>query len=154
FESRVTNFVQTSAKNTIYGNDAVNGQFFDTGEDGRFSGQEPAENGQSGARDAFGNPIDFDRDDFNNPNAVTTTEGDGVFQEGERLAADGQRIARHPTLSVAVRAGIFELLGEGGLRETVYLADRADNENRTLYTARADARTRFAKRFALGTVPL
>jgi lipopolysaccharide assembly outer membrane protein LptD (OstA) len=154
FESRATNFVQTSARRTIYGNEAVNGQFFDTGEDGRFSGQEPGENGQSGARDALGNPIDFDRDDFNNPNAVTTTEGDGLFQEGELLADDGQRVDLYPTVSVPVRAGIFELLGEGGVRETVYLADHGDNEERTLYTARADARTRFAKRFAVGTVPL
>ena len=47
---------------------------------------------------------------------------------------------------------VFELLGEGGLRETVYLADHGDNEDRTLYTARADARTRFAKRFAVAQV--
>jgi lipopolysaccharide assembly outer membrane protein LptD (OstA) len=153
-DTRMTNFVQSSARSSIYGNEPVNGQFFDTGADGRFSGQEPDENGNQGARDLLGAPIDFDRDDFGNPNAVSTTEGDGVFQEGELLADDGQRIDLYPTLSVPLRAGILELLGEGGLRETVYVADRGDNEERTLYTARGDARTRFGKRFAVGTVPL
>jgi len=154
FESRVTNFVQTGARGTIYGHDPINGQWFDTGEDGRFSGQEPDNDGIQGKRDAAGNPIDFDRDDFGNPNAVTTTEGDGAFQEGELLADDGQRIDVYPTVSVPVQLGIFEMLGEGGVRETVYLADRANNESRTLYTVRGDLRTRFGRQFAVGTVPL
>jgi lipopolysaccharide assembly outer membrane protein LptD (OstA) len=160
-ETRITNFVQTGASNSIYGvtNAAgdpnapaaqvrpVNNQFFDTGEDGRFTGGEPASNG------AF-NHADNDRDDFGNPNAVTQTEGDGVFQEGELLAADGQRYDFYPTLTLPLQLGIFDLLTEGGVRETLYFPSLGGNANRTLYTARGDLRTLFGRSFAVGTVPL
>ena len=154
-ETRFTNFVQTSAQDTIFGVVVgvpgqiapVNGQFFDTGEDGRFTGGEPAANGDF-------NTVDNDRDDVGNPEAITQTEGDGVFQEGELLAADGQRIDLYPTLALPLQLGSFELLTEGGVRETLYFPSLGANENRTIYTARGDLRSRFGRDFAVGTVPL
>ncbi|MGH7290360.1 MAG: LPS-assembly protein LptD, partial [Myxococcota bacterium] len=160
-DTRFTNFVQTSAASSIYGVTGgagdptatasqvrpVNEQFFDTGEDGRFTGGEPASDG------VF-NHADNDRDDFGNPDAISQTEGDGVFQEGELLAADGQRYDFYPTLTLPLRLGIFELLTEGGLRETLYFPSLGDNDNRTLYTVRGDLRARFGRGFAIGTVPL
>ncbi len=155
-DTRFTNFVQSSAHDTIFGVvggglpgqiSPVNEQFFDTGEDGRFTGREPAANG------AF-DLVDNDRDDFSNPTATTRTEGDGIFQEGELLAAHGQRFDVYPTLALPLRLGVFELLTEGGLRETVYLPSLGDNDSRTLYTARGDLRARFGREFAVATVPL
>jgi len=154
-DTRFTNFAQSSAHGTIYGVVGgvpgqiapVNGQFFDTGEDGRFTGGEPAADGQF-------TPDDNDRDDFSNPLAITHTEGDGVFQEGELLAASGQRYDVYPTLTLPLQLGVFELLSEGGLRETLYVPDLGSNENRTLYTVRGDLRARFGREFVVATVPL
>ena len=154
-DTRFTNFVQSSAHDTIFGVVAgaagqvspVNGQFFDTGEDGRFTGGEPA---ASGATDN----ADNNRDDFGDPNSITQTEGDGIFQEGELLAAHGQRIDLYPTLALPLKRGAFELLTEGGLRETMYFPDLGANENRTLYTVRGDLRARFGREFAIAAVPL
>jgi lipopolysaccharide assembly outer membrane protein LptD (OstA) len=160
-DTRITNFVQTSGASSIYGVEGaagdptaaatqirpVNDQFFDTGEDGRFTGGEPASNG------VF-NHVDNDRDDFGNANAIRQTEGDGIFQEGELLAADGQRIDLYPTIAVPLRFGVFELLSEGGLRETLYFPSLGDNDSRTLYTVRGDLRARFGRGFAIATVPL
>lgn len=154
-DTRFTNFVQSSADGTLFGVvggvagqiEPVNGQFFDTGEDGRFTGAEP---GATGAVDL----VDNDRDDVSNPDADTRTEGDGVFQEGELLAAHGQRIDMYPTLALPLQLGVFELLTEGGLRETLYFPSLGDNDSRTLYTARGDLRARFGREFAVATVPL
>ncbi len=155
FESRFTNFVQSSAQGTIFGYVGgipgeiapVNGQFFDTGEDGRFTGGEPAADGSFDA-------VDNDRDDFGDPNAITSTEGDGIFQEGELLAADGQRIDLYPTVALPLRFGPFELLTEGGVRETLYFPNLGESDSRTLYTARGDLRARFGREFAISAVPL
>ena len=160
-DTRFTNFVQTSASSTIYGVEGgagnpaavasqirpVNEQFFDTGEDGRFTGGEPAGDGEF-------NHTDNDRDDVGNPNAITQTEGDGIFQEGELLAADGQRYDFYPTLTLPLQVGVFDLLTEGGLRETLYFPSLGSNDNRTLYTVRGDLRALFGRSFAIGTVPL
>ena len=154
-DTRFTNFVQTSARGTIDGVVAgvpgqispVNNQFFDTGEDGRFTGGEPAADGQFTL-------ADNDRDDFDNPTAVTHTEGDGIFQEGELLAAAGQRYDLYPTLALPLRLGVFELLSEAGLRETLYVPSLGDNQSRTLYTVRGDLRARFGRDFVVATVPL
>ncbi len=154
-DTRFTNFAQSSAHRTIFGVVGgvpgqiapLNNQFFDTGEDGRFTGGEPAGDGQFTLDDN-------DRDDFSNPTAITRTEGDGVFQEGELLAASGQRYDFYPTLALPLRLGVFELLSEAGLRETLYVPDLGDNQSRTLYTLRGDLRARFGREFVVATVPL
>jgi lipopolysaccharide assembly outer membrane protein LptD (OstA) len=154
-DTRFTNFAQTSAHGSIFGVvggvagqvSPVNDQFFDTGEDGRFTGGEPAANGEF-------NLDDNNLDDFDNPNARTSTEGDGVFQEGELLAAGGQRYDFYPTLALPLRLGVFELLSEGGLRETLYVPTLGENQTRTLYTLRGDLRARFGREFVIAAVPL
>ncbi len=154
-DTRFTNFAQSSAHGTIFGVvggvagqvSPVNNQFFDTGEDGRFTGGEPASSGLI-------DQVDNNRDDFGDPLAITTTEGDGIFQEGELLAASGQRYDFYPTLALPVQLGVFELLTEGGLRETLYVPDLGDNQTRTLYTLRGDLRARFGREFVVAAVPL
>ncbi|MEX2205152.1 MAG: LPS assembly protein LptD [Myxococcota bacterium] len=154
-DTRFTNFQQSSAHGTLFGVvggvpgqvSPVNNQFFDTGEDGRFTGGEPAADGQFTL-------VDNDRDDFDNPTALTRTEGDGVFQEGELLAAAGQRYDFYPTLALPLQLGVFELLSEGGLRETLYVPTLGDNQSRTLYTVRGDLRARFGREFVIAAVPL
>jgi lipopolysaccharide assembly outer membrane protein LptD (OstA) len=154
-ETRFTNFTQSSASGTIYGVVGgvpgrvapVNNQFFDTGEDGVFTGGEPPADGRI-------NNDDNNRDDFSNPTAVTRTEGDGIFQEGEPLAAAGQRYDLYPTLAIPLQLGVFELLTEGGVRETLYVPTLGENQGRTLYTVRGDLRARFGREFVVATVPL
>ncbi len=164
--TRYTNFVQFSANHSqVFGLPPVNEQFYDTGADGRFTYGEPDADGRF--RDP-NNPhpvdpndpnspnkvIDPNLDDANNPASVTQTEGDGAFQEGELLADSGNRLDFFPKLSLPAQFGIFEALAEGGLRETLYFPNFASNKTRTLYTARGDLRTRFGRRYAIGTLPL
>jgi len=149
--TRFTNFVQFARHRTYFGEAPVNGQFFDFGADARPDIGEPIANGRLGFN------VDSNRDDLNPPTAttsVTHTEGDGIFQEGEPLADSGQRLDFFPKLSLPAQIGIVELLGEAGVRETLYFPTFADSAGRTLFTTRADARTRFGRNFAIGTLPL
>jgi len=147
--TRFTNFVQFRGTNsTALGQSAVHNQFFDFGADGRPDIGEPTATGQ------LGTTLDSNRDDFADPNALTRTEGDGVFQEGEPLADSGQRLDFFPKLSLPMQFGFVEALAEGGVRETLYFPDLESSASRTLWTARADARAPFGRNFALGTLPL
>jgi hypothetical protein len=147
--TRFTNFVQFAGKHGTYlGQTPVNGQFYDFGADGRPNIGEPTASG------ALGFNVDSNLDDASNPSSITKTEGDGVFQEGELLANSGQRLDFYPKLSLPYQLGIVETLAEGGLRETLYFPNVDSAQSRTLFTARADARTRFGRSFAIGTLPL
>ncbi len=146
--SRFTNFVQFAPRRTSFGQSPLNGQFFDFGTDARPNVGEPTASGQLGPN------VDSNLDDANNPEARSRTEGDLTFQEGEPLADSGQRLDFFPKLSVPLQLGIVETLAEGGVRETLYYPNQANSESRTLFTARADARTRFGRNYAIGTLPL
>jgi len=146
--TRFTNFVQSNPQRTMFGKAPVNGQFFDFGADARPDIGEPTANGRTGFA------IDSDRDNFGDPNATTSTEGDGIFEEGEPLADSGQRLDFFPKLSLPTQIGVVELLGEGGVRETLYFPNFESTAARTLYTVRADARTRFGRNYVIGTLPL
>ncbi|HTO55783.1 MAG TPA: LPS assembly protein LptD [Myxococcota bacterium] len=148
FATRFTNFVQSATHRTALGEAPVNGQFFDFGEDARPDIGEPTATGVLGAH------IDSNLDNFGNPEAKTHTEGDGIFEEGEPLADDGQRLDFYPKLTLPAQLGPIEALAEGGVRETLYLPNLENFASRTLYTFRADARAPFGRRFALGTLPL
>ena len=155
--TRFTNFVQFSPHRTSLGQAPVNGQFFDFGADARPDIGEPMANGKFPTDPNVPVP-DSNRDDRNPPAgsvSLTTTEGDGIFQEGEPLADSGQRLDFFPKLSLPVQLGVVEALAEGGVRETLYFANYAGNTtSRTLFTVRGDARTRFGRNFAVGTLPL
>src|SRR5262245_35049809 len=174
---RYTNFVQFGGqKNQVFGTAPLNGQFFDTGEDGRFDPGEPAADGrfhkQSPASPDPNDPNapipqderNPDLDDFNDPvpnpgvkpspPSITRTEGDGLFEEGELLADAGNRLDFFPKLSLPGQIGIFEGLAEAGVRETLWFPNTEDDRTRTLYTLRGDVRTRFGRRYVIGTLPL
>jgi lipopolysaccharide assembly outer membrane protein LptD (OstA) len=147
--SRFTNFVQFAPHRSAFGQSPVNGQFFDFGTDARPDVGEPTASGSLGAA------IDSNRDNFTNPNAITKTEGDGIFEEGEPLADSGQRLDFFPKLTLPLQLGVVETLAEGGVRETLYFPNLASGtDSRTLFTARADARARFGRNYAIGTLPL
>ena len=152
--ARYTNFVQFGANHSsLFGIAPVKGQFYDTGTDGRFTAGEPGSDGK------FHDPnklpgVDPNLDDANNPSAITTTEGDGTFEEGELLADSGNRLDFFPKLSLPGQLGIFEGLAEAGVRETLWFPEVADSKTRTLYTLRGDLRTRFGRRYVIGTLPL
>jgi lipopolysaccharide assembly outer membrane protein LptD (OstA) len=148
FAARFTNFAQSATHRTALGEAPVNGQFFDFGTDGRPDIGEPTATGVLGAH------IDSNLDDFNNPAAKTHTEGDGIFEEGEPLADDGQRLDFYPKLTLPAQFGFVEALAEGGVRETLWLPNLENFASRTMYTFRVDARAPFGQRFALGTLPL
>lgn len=122
------------------GTPAVNGQFFDTGVDGRFFAEETI---PVPAPLTF-NPADPHDDDL-------ATEGDGVYQEGEPLADHGHRFDVYPRLSLPLRLGILETFSEVGYRGTFYSPERGSPETRGLWTARVDSRTRFIKALELGS---
>jgi hypothetical protein len=148
--TRLTNFVSFGGSHpTALGQSPVNRQFFDFGADARPNLGEPQPNG------VMGDPnVDSNRDDFGNLSAITHTEGDGVFEEGEPLADSGQRLDFFPKLSLPTQIGFVDVLTEGGMRETLYLPNLESFAARTLWTARVDARAPFGRNFALGTLPL
>ena len=119
------------------GSPVVNGQFFDTGLDGRFNAEETLPPAPPPV------PGDPHSDDG-------LSQGDGFFQEGEPLADYGHRFEIHPRLSMPLRLGLLENFGEVGYRATVYSPDRGDSETRGLFTARVDSRMRFIKALQVG----
>ena len=151
FAARFTNFVQFAGSATKFGFKPVNGQFFDFGADARPNVGEPTANGQFPTT----HPApDSNRDDFGNPQATTTTEGDGKFEEGEPLADAGQRLDFFPKISVPLQLAFLQMLTEGGVRETLYFPGRENFASRTIFTGRFDLRAPFGRSFALGTLPL
>jgi hypothetical protein len=124
--ARYIYFYQKADRDTEAGRSAVNGQFFDTGPDGLFTGQEPNPAG-------FPDPNDNSMDDFTNL-AGSRLEENGFFEEGELLADHGHRLDLYPRLSLPLRFGIVETLSEVGFRETLYWASQGG------VRARLDAR--------------
>lgn len=115
-----------------------NGHFLDTGRDGL---PDSREQGRTVADSALADP---NMDDF-----ATTggTEGDQVFQEGELLADNGQRVVLMPRLGAPLRLlDALELYPEASWYETLYGSDAQGFERRGLFTARADLRTRLRGR--------
>ena len=145
-QSRYTLFHQLDGRSRIEGHQPVGERFFDTGTDGLFDAREP---------DAYGSfpGGDVHRDNALGPGRIGSlrrNEGDGQFQEGELLADDGHRLDLQPRLSLPLRFGAIETLSELGFRETLYFPDTGSAEQREIWTARFDVRTRVARdlRFA------
>jgi lipopolysaccharide export system protein LptA len=117
-----------------------NAAFEDTGIDGLFDAEE---RGPAGADPGSGS--DLDQDDFV---PLGGTEGDGMFQEGERLVDRGQRAWLTPRLGVPVRLGDFvELYPEAGWSQMLYDSDAFGLEEHGFATARVELRTRLRRRF-------
>ena len=135
-------FWQKDHESTILGNAPLNGQFFDTGADALFNGQERTQFGTF-----LGPAIDVYQDDG-------ITEDNGIFDEGEILADYGNRFEVYPTLAVPLRLGPLETYSEVGWRATFYSPDEASTEKRGILTARFDTRLRFARDYRVGGAPL
>ncbi len=111
-------------------------KFLDSGIDGLPDGQE---------RNFAGKPVQGDlyRDDF-----PLGTEGDGIFEEGELSTDRGSRVWLTPRVGYPVRvADALEMYPEIGYHTTLYGTDRVSFQERGLFTARLDLRTRLLRRF-------
>ncbi len=139
-DSRYTYFYQEASVRTLRGAMPIGKNFFDTGRDGVFTPDEPTSGGAFNGADNHGDDL--------------TTEGDGIFQEGELLADHGHRFDVFPRVSMPNQFGNFELLSELGARETLYFPEFASSETRTLWTGRWDLRTRFGKEVRFGSTKM
>jgi lipopolysaccharide assembly outer membrane protein LptD (OstA) len=139
-DTRYVYFHRSAEDAEIAGFAPVRGQFFDTGLDGLFDPYEP---------DLAGN---FTGADNSQDNA--TSEGNGLFEEGELLADHGHRLELAPKLSLPARLGPAEAIAEVGVRQTLYDSDLRDTRGRTLGTLRVDTRTRLARDFRIADLPV
>ena len=80
------------------------------------------------------------------------TEGDGVFQEGEPLTDEGQRLWLHPRLAAPFQLGGVEVYPEIGWHQTLYDTRERDFEQRGFLTGRVDLRAPLRRRFGAGAV--
>ena len=80
------------------------------------------------------------------------TEGDGIFQEGEPLTDEGQRLWLHPRLAVPFQLGGVEVYPEIGWHQTLYDTRERDFEQRGFPTGRVDLRAPLRRRFGAGGV--
>ena len=141
---RYTYFWQQADTQTLRGNSAIGGLFFDTGTDGVFDPDEPRRDGSFVGVDNHADGT------VGLPPALGDTEGDGLFQEGELLADFGHRLDLQPRVSFPWRWGALETLSELGYRGTFYAPEHGDSETRSLWTGRFDARAHFVKEIVLG----
>jgi lipopolysaccharide assembly outer membrane protein LptD (OstA) len=89
--------------------------------------------------------LDGSRDNF-----PTGPERDGSFQEGEPLSDSGHRILVNPRLSYPLRLwDAVEVNPELGYHGTLYQTDNLGYEDRHLFTAQLDVRTRLRRAIGL-----
>jgi lipopolysaccharide assembly outer membrane protein LptD (OstA) len=76
------------------------------------------------------------------------TECDGLFQEGEPLTDEGQRLWLHPRIAAPLQLGdALELYSEVGWHQTLYDTRELDFQQRGFLTARVDVRSRLRRSF-------
>ncbi len=146
FDTRYTYFHRIDGRKDIAGTRSLRDQFFDTGRDGLFDSGEPAADGTFPGTDVH-------TDNFGGVGR-DSSEGDGIYQEGELLANRGHRLDVYPHVTLPQRLGILESLTEVGYRETLYFPDAGGTERREIWTGRFDLRTRLAKSMTLRDLPL
>lgn len=112
----------------------VDDLFYDTGIDAIADGNE---------RNAFGVKTAFDEHADDQTATRGGPEGDGAFQEGEPLADHGQRLLAQPRIAYPIQLGdVIEIYPEAGYSGTLYAADRAGFDHRSLFTGRVDVRSK------------
>jgi lipopolysaccharide assembly outer membrane protein LptD (OstA) len=136
--------------------------FYDTGADAIANDQERDSRGNSfrvaTCQDAVGMPVPCDGGggsvvscldssgdpvpcDLHRDNG--SSEGNGVYNEGEPLADHGHRVVAHPRLAYPMRlADLIEVYPEVGWYGTFYDTTRVGTDSRNLLTGRLDLRTR------------
>jgi hypothetical protein len=117
--------------------------FLDTGVDAL---PDASERGPRGA--ALGSGPDLNRDNFGLPGG---TEGNGRFNEGEPLGDRGSRLVLRPRIGAPFRiADAVEVFPEVAWYQTLYDTRYQDFEERGLFTARLDLRTRLSRSLGKG----
>ena len=115
------------------------GNFLDSGIDSLRDALEVL--GPNQPLDQAGDPH---RDDFTTNGG---TEGDGLFQEGEVLIDEGNRLWLHPRLALPFQLGRFaEIYPEVGWNQTVYDTRLHGSDERGFLTARVEVRSRLQRR--------
>ena len=111
--------------------------FYDTGADGIANPQE---------RDSAGNTDPDPLADVHNDGSESrpgSSEGNGIFDEGEPLADQGHRIVARPRLAYPFQvARVLEVVPEVGWYGTFYDTQRVGADSRQLFTGRLDVRSR------------
>lgn len=168
FDVDYVNFrARESASDVFADSGRVNDRFVDTGIDAIPDGEERDRQGRVVRKDGTvvlkngtittvadivkANPgapppvIDGSGDDF-----PPGPEGDQMFEEGEPLSDQGHRIFVNPRLSYPLRLwDAVEVNPELGYHGTFYDTDNLGYEDRHLFTAQLDVRTRLRRVFAL-----
>ncbi len=117
------------------------GRFYDSGIDGIPDSREQGRDGQA-------TPPDPNFDDFDAVTRPDGLEGNGVFEEGELLAEDGQRVLFTPRIALPLRLlDAFELYPEAGWHQTLYDGDTEGFAAQGLLTGRVEFRTLLRRRF-------
>jgi hypothetical protein len=115
------------------------GRFFDSGIDGVPTSQEQGRDGLGAGPDP-----NFDGSAL----LGGSSEGDGVFQEGELLAEGGQRVIVTPRIALPWLLGnAVELYPEAGWHQTLYDGDAEGFASQGLLTGRVELRTLLRRRF-------
>ncbi len=146
FDAHLINFYPRENAADFYGLSPVGDDLFlDTGIDGLPDFREPGFDPTA----IPGDPT-FDPDMDGAPSAPGSSEGDGLFQEGEPLADRGQRLVLNPRVSLPLRlADVAELRTELGYHGTFYETHAQAFETRHLGTALVEVRTRLRRVLAL-----
>jgi lipopolysaccharide assembly outer membrane protein LptD (OstA) len=141
FDAHLVNFYPRENASDFYGIPATGDDLFvDVGIDGV---PDELEEGF----DALTNPDPHGDGSIGTPGS---SEGDGIFQEGEALADRGQRLILNPRFSVPLRLGdVAELRSELGYHGTYYETNGQAFDTRHLGTALVELRTRLLRRLAL-----
>jgi lipopolysaccharide assembly outer membrane protein LptD (OstA) len=141
FDAHLINFYPRENAEDFYGLAPVgDDQFVDVGIDGVPDVDEPG-------YDPILNPDPNGDGSIGMPGS---SEGDGLFQEGEALADRGQRLILNPRFSVPLRLwDLAELRSEVGYHGTFYETNAQAFETRHLGTALVELRTRLRRRLTL-----
>ena len=140
FDTQLVNFYPRENAASFYDLGAVGDDLFlDVGLDGIPNELEPPDPA---------NPLDPHQD--GTPLVPGSSEGDGVFQEGEPLVDRGQRLVVNPRVALPVRLGdVAELRGELGYHGTYYRTHAQPFESRHLGTGLVELRTRLRRALEL-----
>jgi lipopolysaccharide assembly outer membrane protein LptD (OstA) len=138
FDTQLINFYPRQNAASFYDLAAVGDDtFVDVGIDGVPNDEEPGFD-----------PLDptSDPNEDGTPTVPGSSEGDGLFEEGEPLVDRGQRLILNPRVGLPLRLGdVAELRTELGYHGTYYQTHEKSFESRHLGTALVEMRTRLRR---------
>lgn len=142
FDTQLINFYPRENAASFYGLAAVGDDaFLDVGIDGVPNEKEPDFDPLDPTSDPHGDGL---------PGTPGSSEGDGLFQEGEPLVDRGQRLILNPRVALPLRLGdVAELRGEVGYHGSYYRTHAQPFESRHLGTGLVELRTRLRRALEL-----